>query len=326
VQLYKGNPDLFSQGVVVECMRISGSVISFHTACQAVLQAAIGQSTGDDTDRPLRNCNGREFQRLPDPFMNPHSTLAENVTRVPSHGVSAARALEQAKELLHKDRLDTQVLGMERLVDLTTPSLCGSDIALYISLQLVERDPQWLVNRVILDDEMEGELSTFGSALLDSNITHSTIGPEITSDEGRHASNIRAFGLRALCNALSNLSEAKLLGKILNSSSIIEGPQHPLIQKSLLDSLIEDLNGVNRPPSVVQAGTNTLASVHEAAIAVRILRIMGEHSALVQEFLGTDVVLERLEVARTSGRATHIVLQQEAERTYAKLTEDIRSC
>lgn len=334
VQLYKGNPELFSHGVVVECLRISGSVISFHAACQAVLQAALGQSTGDDTDRSLHQCNGREFQHLPDALMNPQATLANN-PRTPSLGGSvAAQALEQSKELVHKDRLDTQVLGMERLVDLTTPSMCGKDIALFTSLQLVDKDPEWIVHRIIINDEIEGNLSSsflFGSAsssaLLDANISHSTIGSsEITSDEGRHASKIRAFGLRALCNALSNLSEAQLLTKILNRSKEQGGLVHPLLETSMLDSLVEDLKGVNRPPSVVQSGTNTLASVHEAALAIHILRIMGEHSARVQEFLGSDIVLERLEVARTSGRATHIVLQQESERTYAKLTEDIRSC
>ena len=324
VQLYKANPDMFSHGVIVECMRISGSVISFHTACRAILQAALGQSTGDDGDRPLHRCNGLEYQRLPDGYMNPKATMEQNKRPKLNPEISAARALEHAKELVHKDRLDTQVLGMERLVDLTTPSICGKDICMHVSLQLLEEDPDWLIKRVILDHEVEGGLSTFGSTLLDSKITHSTIASaEITSDEGRHASKIRAFGLRVLCNALSNLAETEHLGKILQNPK--ENP-HPLTEKVLLDSLVEDLKGVNRPPSIVQAGTNTLASVHEAALAVRILRILGEHSDTVQAILQSDVVLERLEVARTTGRATHIVLQQEAERTYAKLTEDIRSC
>jgi hypothetical protein len=37
-------------------------------------------------------------------------------------------------------------------------------------------------------------------------------------------------------------------------------------------------------------------------------------------------VLESLELARSCGRATHSVLQKEAERTYDQLTEDVRSC
>lgn len=317
VQLFKGNPDLFSHGVVVECMRISGSVISFHVACRAILQAALGQSTGDDTNRPLYHCNGREFQRLPDSIMNPGSTLEENDWK-PGSELSSDQALEVAKELLQKDRLDTQVLGMERLVDLTTPSLCGKQISMYISLQLVKEDPLWLLKRVILNDDLN-----IGRAMCDSNVAQSMIGTEVTSDEGNHASKIRAFGLRVLCNALSNLAGTNTLTGILESS---QEYTHPFTENHLLESLMEDLKGVNRPPGVVQAGTTTLASVHEATMALRILRILGENSASVRNFLQSDVVLERMEMARTCGRAMHLVLQQEAERTYDQLTEDIRSC
>ena len=56
---------------------------------------------------------------------------------------------------------------------------------------------------------------------------------------------------------------------------------------------MEDLRGVNRPPSFVQAGTNTVATFHEAALAVCMLRILGRG-------FGTGPM----------------ALQQEAERTY----------
>jgi hypothetical protein len=94
---------------------------------------------------------------------------------------------------------------------------------------------------------------------------------------------------------------------------------------SLIQSLVQDLQGANRPPSVVQAGYQ-LASAHEAALVVKCLRLLGEHSPVVQEVLQSEPVLQRLELARTCGRSTHVVLQQEAEQTYAKLTEDVRSC
>lgn len=322
VQLFKGNPDLFTHGVVVECMRISGSTTSFHVACRAILQAALGQSTGDDTNRPLHHCNGREFQRLSDPFMNPHSTMEENDWK-PDLAISAVKAWEKARELLNKDRLDTQVLGMERLVDLTTPSLCGKHICMHLSLQLVKEDPEWLINYVILGDELNLVRKSSWAGIGDSSVSHSWRSSEVTTDEDQHASQIRALGIRLMCNALGNLSELNMLGVILQGSE--ESP-HPFTRKVLLDSLMEDLKGVNRPPSVVQAGTGTLSSIHEAALSLRILRILGENSEIVRHCLASDAFLERMEVARTCGRATHIVLQQEADRTYAQLTEDIRSC
>ena len=125
---------------------------------------------------------------------------------------------------------------------------------------------------------------------------------------------MRAYALRAFTNALENVTNAK---------SLTLTPL--LLQRPLLDSLVADLSGANRPPSVVEAYSN-LASVHEAAMAIKCLRLLGEASEGVQELLQQDAVLERLEVARTCGRGTHMVLQEEAEQTYSKLTEDVRSC
>lgn len=303
-------------------MRISGSTTSFHLACRAILQAALGQSTGDDTNRELHHCNGREFQRLSDRFMNPRSTVEENDWK-PDPEVSPMKAWEEARELLHKDRLDTQVLGMERLVDLTTPSMCGKHICLSLSLQLIKEDPEWLMNHVILDNESNLVRSGSWAGMGDSSVSHSGRSSEVTTDEDQYASQIRALGIRVLCNALGNLSEMNLLRAILEGA---EQDAHPFTQKVFLDSMMEDLKGVNRPPSVVHSGTNTFSSIHEAALVLRILRILGENSEIVRKFLGSDVFLERMELARTCGRATHIALQQEADRTYAQLTEDIRSC
>jgi hypothetical protein len=318
VQLFKANPELFTQGVIVECLRVSGSTISFHRACRAVLKAALGQSTGDDCDLKPHQCNGREFQHLPiyDGVVDGGMEITRNLARENAlFGNSedtlalkpqamAAQELEQVKELISKDRLDTQALGMERLVDLTTPSISGKDIALYTSRQLVQKDPRWIVSQLV-------RLDAGGSDL----------GRGASIDEGRNASQIRACSIRVLCNALSIMAQERLLVGIFEKSK-----DHPLTDKVLVQGLVDDLEGVNRPPSVVHAGTNTLASIHESALVVRILRILGDHSPLVDSLLRSDLVLERLETAQAVGRASHMALQREAERTYGSLTEDVRSC
>lgn len=259
--------------------------------------------------------------------------------------LSTARALEQVRELIRKDRLDTQNLGMERLINLTTPSICGKEICLLVSLQVLKDHPHWLLERIVLPVEgVDGQEEAKRNTLVDSSNSHTTFGAVVTPNEGRHESKMRAGALRVLANSLSNLSEAKLLDEVLQEESsrtrIVskkpdgnssdnridsERQQHPLLGKDLLHSLVTDLKGVNRPHSVVQAGA-ALASVHEAALAVRILRILGEHAPEVKEFSQSEMVLERLELARSCGRATHLVLQQEAELSYATLTEDVRSC
>ena len=115
-----------------------------------------------------------------------------------------------------------------------------------------------------------------------------------------------------------------LTSKILDNATGDSLMSQPNFLRSLIEKLVDDLKGANRPPSVVEVG-DRLASIHESALAVRSLCILGEHSVTCKEYLQSDAVLDQLEIARTCGRATHLVLQQEAEEMHSKLTEDVRS-
>ena len=149
VQLWKGNVHAnvadFSHGVVVECSPISSSnTISFHHACRAILQAALGQSDGVDL-RKSHKLNGLEFASISCKRPKLVATCTRGFAAAASHG------LEQARELLQKDRLDTQLLGMERLVYLTSPHICGTEIALYTSRQVLQQS--WLLPYVISEEQ-----------------------------------------------------------------------------------------------------------------------------------------------------------------------------
>ena len=190
---------------------------------------------------------------------------------------------------------------------------------------------------------------------------------QLSPDELRHEAKLRSLALRVFCNALENLSKTKELHDILypnnnNTNNTISAKRKGQqsnnipststttttrwIRPTFLLSLVQDLQGAGRPPSVSETGYK-LASVHEAALAVRSLRLLsGYHSAdagkidennaddehnsspqsRVRDFLRSEAVLERLEYARSCGRATHAVLQYEAEYIYNRLTEDVRSC
>ena len=174
--------------------------------------------------------------------------------------------------------------------------------------------------------------------------------------ELRHEAKLRALALQVFCNSLETLAQNKELRHVLydpsssSSSSISEW-----VSPAFLLSLVHDLQGAGRPPSVSETGYK-LASVHEAALAVRALRLLAgyyditgsdtntntnsnntdddadgdifceDHEECVRNFLRSEAVLDRLEYARSYGRATHAVLQAEAEYTYNRLTEDVRSC
>ena len=332
VRMYQGNSKAqspimgvdFSHGVIVECMRVSGSVLSFHSHCTGILQAAKGQSTGDDR-RPNYATHVLEFRRL-------KSQRNQNlVQRSARSGVSAAHALEQARELLKKDRLECQQLGMERLVGLTETAVSGEEISSYVSLHLLQ--DLWLLEYLKETDAEETNdkgatgnslMSACTSTLFDTDgairpSSASVVASRQVEEEARHAGVLRAAALRVLCNALSVAAEGKFL------DPLVCVPDSPLVSRNLLDVLIQDLKGATRPPGVVMAESR-LSSIHEAALAVRCLRILGEHSEECEAYLQREHVLERLEMARACGRSTHWVLQDEAEFTYSKLTEDVRSC
>ena len=244
--------------------------------------------------------------------------------------MSAAHALEQARVLLKKDRLDCQALGMERLVGLTSPETCGVEISLEISLQILQED--WLVQYLIVEPAEDvvapissaaGMMSGCTASLLEGESSAAKNAENTTKhmvvEEVRHEGMLRSSALRVLCNSLAVVSEAKLLEKVVKQAGC------PLVKEQLLAALVQDLLGANRPPSVVMAGYK-LASAHEAALALRCLRMLGEHCDRCRAYLQTEEALERLETARAWGRSTHLVLQQEADKTHSKMTEEVRSC
>jgi hypothetical protein len=442
VHLYRGNKisnessmtydydDIFntsSPPIIVECQRQSGIVTSFHAACHAVLLAAKGNDTGSDERKP-QFTNGMEFQSLSPATKRRkliHTTssrqgasLSPNQRYATSNSISisiysspsmaAEAAFEGSRELLQKDRLECQVLGMERLVNLTNEEISGEDVCRYVSHRLLQDD--WLIDSLLMHPEAEQAMATIKStknsakskrdrsnhelettALIRSFLESSVAVPysprfssvvteernpttasatsqsqsdELSTEECSHETKLRALALRVLCNALYTLSKSGELQHILlprkqeeeqgskrkcgivnscssnNNSNSEECKTSRLIQPPFLLSLVQDMQGASRPPSVSEIGYK-LASVHEAALAVRCLRLLAEGGAgdhqhdgtasvsaqlRVQEFLRNEVVLESLDLARSCGRATHSVLQKEAERTYAQLTEDVRSC
>ena len=358
----EARPD-FSHGVLVECMRLRGSCISFHQACRGVLQAALSHSTGADTRKPYQTASN-EFPRLLQVGLPPHKRkagmklLSLQSSKKPKtlaagpHSSLALESLERACQLLRKDRLGPQQLAMESLVSLTDPESSGIDTAMHCSLAVLgapitggcgeeiflnELHQDWIVkllqDRVLpnevsdtdgnggICDRQGGGLKCGTDGNNDNNVTAWTMaaGGGAGGDE-HHGGIMRALCLRAFTNSLGLVAQEQptLLKSILSVQS-----RH-LVSRAFISALLEDLAGAIRPPAVVQ-GT-CLASAHEAALAIRCLGILGEHSDFAKAQILNESVLESLEKARSTGRSTHDVLAEEADRTYTKLTEDVRSC
>jgi len=337
IQLWKGKitPTVdYSHGVVVECLRRSGNAISFHQVCSAILQAARGESSGADSRKPHQT-NAMEYPRMPPSIARPTAVSRKPsavVASTPSPSVMSARdTLERVQELLKKDRLECQHLAMERLIQLTTPSVCGYSHALSTSKILLSES--WLYPYIIAEqnekEPAQAEDTKSTSFALPKPTLRRSLSPRLTSNnfcqnEMQHETHLRAFALRVLFNALSNVMDAQNEDSQF-LSNLLQSPDCPLLESKLLETLAEDLQGANRPPSVVEASCQ-LASIHEAALAVGCLRIMAENAPTVKKFWNSEHMLERLQVARSCGRSTHAFLQAQTDLVHYSLTEDARSC
>jgi hypothetical protein len=459
--------------IIVEVRKITGgSSLSFHGACSKILLAAKGLEPGDD-ERPSHRRNGMEFRpRAITKRRHPSSSVVSSSRlmkrRKPtltgsSAGQSSDRSsiaeesLEAALGLLHKDRLECQQLGMERLVNLTNKDSVGSEICRYVSRRLLLQEQQldssvskegigsspgnWKLIDCLMHPGAEQALElapyakgehrgssltakstpssndtkndrmvrsflespaltavtpvskkhshdrqhslssprTRGASFLKKRSLHRRVSSadaelrnqsndKMSREELRHEAKLRSLGMRVFCNALDNLSKTKELQTILHPPNTALRTCHKSKQNSsqssrwvkpaFLLSLVQDLQGAGRPPSVSESGYK-LASVHEAALAARCLRLLAgydgdedesnidsekqaqphkhktgtdttancvEEQEVVRSFLQSEAVLNRLDYARSCGRATHAVLHYEAERTYHKFTEDDRSC
>ena len=346
----ESRPD-FSHGVLVECMRLRGNCISFHHACRAVLNAALSHSTGADHRKPYQTaCN--EFPRLL--LQPPHKRkgsgmklLSPRVAKKPKtsgagpHSSTALESLERAVQLLRKDRLGPQQLAMESLISLTDPESSGIDTAMHCSLAILgapitggcgeevflnELHQEWVV-KVLRDRVFPNECADVdGGACLTKCATDSEgLDTNVASawaagGDEHHGGIMRALCLRAFANSLALVAQEQptLL------QSILEVQCHHLVSQAFISALLEDLAGAIRPPAVVQ-GTR-LASAHESALAIRCLGLLGEYSPSAKKQILHESVLGSLEKARATGRATHDVLAEEADRAYTRLTEDVRSC
>ena len=360
VHLWKGNkvqhsfaldsidiiPD-FSDAVIVEVLRTRGNVISFHRACQGILTAAMGYSSGEDTRKPYQT-SVLEFPRLISREEGMPSAKRVALSNPRSQSIVA---MEHAVSLLKKDRIGAQQLGMESLVNLTDSLGCGPELATHVSLAVLGspvasgvgtadnrtmNDVHNIVFRLIQERTLPGEVE-YVSDGVNTSFQSSTM-PGLTSvtdadheshmdsidsmslGDEYHGGRMRSMALRVLVNALTILdsTQPRLLGTIMAGSA--------MESQRVLQALAEDLLGATRPPAVV-VGTR-LASVHEAALVMKGLRLIAQYSDKAPSLLVNPKNMEHpiLETLLRAKHVPHAVLQREAHETYAVLSQDARTC
>jgi len=120
VRLFAGKGE-YGDGVIVEVQRRSGSAVYFRDECHAIFDAAEG------------GCDESPEVKRPECHLDALKELTVE---------SAAKSLELTLDLLKKDRLDANLLGLQSLVLLTDAVKSGVDTALVASKSIVLHDDQ----------------------------------------------------------------------------------------------------------------------------------------------------------------------------------------
>jgi len=356
VNLYRGNrrtstsdftPDL-AHAIIVEIVRIRGSPISFHPHNRSILNAAMGQSSGEETRNPTHT-GPCEFPRFVSKSkIEEQQQQQQSKRRAQTTMDLLPLALERVLSLLTKDRIDVQRLGMESLVTLTDCHSSGVELAVLSSMVVIgapvmtgndgegevngseeiHRFIVCLLQDRILPEESKGEATVDG---VDSSVTDQNSQNEeqqelpanpLFVNDAYHGGLMRSMALRVLSNALTVLSQhqPELLSNLLEASKL-------LTSREFVQALAEDLVGGTRLPAVV-AGTR-LASAHEAALATRCMGILAENSLVVQRLVANpkaaehptlDILSKNFETIR------HDALEVESRKAYELLSRDIRTC
>mmetsp|Transcript_32034 Transcript_32034/g.66879 ORF Transcript_32034/g.66879 Transcript_32034/m.66879 type:complete len:510 (-) Transcript_32034:58-1587(-) len=343
-------------GLIVECKRVSGDVISFHSAVSAIKKAAKSHGTGKD-GRKTYQTSPLEYPR----FVTAGAT-DKNPTPSPDPAMpspAAIEGIEHAIQLLKKDRLDAQLRGMEQIVALTDAVSSGLDIAFTTAAAVIgsplggsdsyEDDvpaaqtlhQDWIYSLLVyreLPDEIRGGPSAvdeiteehratalaficgFGgdhdAGKLNDKQIEQMREERVRMGDDYHGDKLRSMALRALTNSLGLLSRHN--PRFLYTTLSTQSPH--LMSEDLFRALWMDTAGASRPPGIV-FGTR-LASPHEAALAVRCIRLLGQAHPRAKQRLVKDKkgALEQLEKAYFVGQANHELLEFEAKRTYRFLT------
>jgi hypothetical protein len=360
-------PD-FTHGVLVECHRIRGDVMTFHYEVRMILRSSRGECDGmEDHRHPLVGLRSSPYG-----FNGKHGRgrmLTSNLNQKGHQGVdmewdispgliqlgrssansipnSTCTTLERILDLLERDRVDAQCLGMKSLVLLTNVRSAGLERAYMAALCVLGskmrfptsgKDSPMQTSAILIriPDRIKaiiiGKFKTSAKRQEDNGAIDETGGDRLTSPrnpyqplsvetpaiEAFHNAELRHLALQTITNVLSlvvyHSHEFPLLPKPSCES---------LLSKEVLEAIAYDLGGATRPPMA------NLGTAHEATFAARFLHLLAAFSEegyhrLSGLRVGTPPrpIIELLERGKTAGLACHRALEVEANIACEALNE-----
>lgn len=244
--------------VVVEVQRLNGCSFSFYQTAKLVLNAAKGV-----VGRPLRA----------PPKIN---TCTSYICRKQEEqNESITESLEIALSILNNDRLDTNILAMEILLQLT-------------SCNATTTNRSYAANEIL-----SGPLLEILIGLIQCNKTNPTTDSKTTSEiEEEYFSRMRCDALTIFANCVHAMEKSGKLGTIMQQIEKIHFDD-------VIIALVNDLNLASSKP-------------HEACQAARCLQPLLRSSMRIRRGASTLNVAEAVMCASNTGSINHFMLQRES--------------
>jgi len=244
--------------VVVEVQRLNGCSFSFYQTAKLVLNAAKGV-----VGRPLRE----------PPMINICTSYA--FRKQEEQNESITESLEIALSILNNDRLDTNILAMEILLQLTSCNATTSSRS-YAAREI-----------------LSGPLLEILVGLIQSNKTNPTNDRKIRSEiEEEYFGRMRCDALTIFANCVHAMEKPEKLGTIMQQKERIHFDE-------LIIALVKDLNLASSKP-------------HEACQAARCLQSLLGLSIQMRRRALTLNVSEAAMYASNMGSINHFMLQHES--------------
>lgn len=337
----------FNHGVLVECSRLRGDIISFHAERRAILSSAKGESDGLDDHRgwlvPLRHSpfgfgdkmdrsklsvgdvTTKQLMRMKDDDVPSIARLKRKHTTA-SLTSSIIDSLENAATLIEKDRWDANLQGMQNLVLLTSTRSVGLERAYLASLCVLgAKDGSIRGQRDSGISRLHEKISAF---ILKEFRPKRRFGGDSNDEKdvfdnedvvmSEYFIRIRSCALILLINALSNLIKYRSLFPLLSKPTCDE-----YLTQEFLNVLADDLAGVKRPPGP------RVGCAHESALAARLIYLISTHSEDGTHLLNNAYVGHPprplhglLEIARLQGILTNRQMELEAQLALSTVAGD----
>jgi len=294
-----------TDSAIIELQRLSGCCISFHYNCKTVLQAAaegfhhrVERAALNPSNHPVSSVindlelDSRKALSKPRMISRKQPVPKPEYNR-PKFSDSILESIELVSNLLKKDRLDANLLGLESLRLLTNPAISGIETALF-SAGVV-------LNGTGEDDNIP---ETLKSLVQYCRLSENDLDEDHDFFDKKYYSLMRNHALGILADSLQLYA---MQGNL--SREFLEN-ENSWLSNVFVSCLMEELEELSYIPG----------RLHDGLYSAKCLNVLVRHSNTVRELAIEKGAIEMLKLAFFRHQCSHDILTNEIEQVQIALT------